>query len=113
MYNNPKKIRSLHFNFIDQTKKVSSIHHFEKISFIKKFISNIIFKKIATLFVGEGVMSHGAELFVKPKNKDIVVPPHQDNYYWNVNNSFGVTIWVSLNDSNKKKAVCIFINLAI
>ena len=30
------------------------------------------------------------------------MPPHQDNYYWCVNNSKALTIWISLDKSTKK-----------
>ena len=97
-----KQLNGRRINYTKKSKKINSIHNFEKVGFVKKMIKNKTFKKIARTFVGERIKSFGAELFAKPAKEGLAVPIHQDNYYWNIDNSKGITIWIALDKSNKK-----------
>ena len=44
----------------------------------------------------------GAELFAKPAKTGLNVPIHQDNFYWNTKTGNALTMWIALNESNKK-----------
>ena len=68
----------------------------KKISRSKKILS--ISKK---LLEGD-VKSFGAEVFAKPAKVGRPVPIHQDNFYWNVDDAKGLTIWIALDKSTKK-----------
>ena len=97
-----KNLKGRSINFTKNSKKINSIHSFEKVDFVKKIIKDKMFKKIARIFVGEKVKSFGAELFAKPAREGLAVPVHQDNFYWNINNNKGITIWIALDKTNKK-----------
>ena len=36
------------------------------------------------------------------------VPIHQDNFYWNVNNSKGITVWIALDKCTKKNGALFY-----
>lgn len=96
-----KKLNGRRINYT-KTKKINSIHNFEKVNFVKKIIRDKKFEKIAKNFIEGKIKSFGAELFAKPATEGLAVPIHQDNYYWNINNNHGLTIWIALDKSNKK-----------
>ena len=36
------------------------------------------------------------------------VPIHQDNFYWNLNNSKGLTVWIALDKCTKKNGALFY-----
>ena len=53
--------------------------------------------------MSDNIKSFGAEVFAKPAKVGMEVPP-SDNFYWNVNNSKGITVWIALISVQKNGA---------
>ena len=96
--NNSRKLKGKEVNYIK--KKVNSIHKF-KDSFFRKFSSQ---KKIFD--IGKNLLKNSpkfrkCEYFAKPKKIGLASPFHQDNYYWNLKNGKGLTMWIAIDKSYK------------
>jgi len=94
------KLKKREINFVKNSESINSVHHL-KWPYIKKFKKNKKIIKIVKYLLQENSKSFGAEVFAKPAKVGMKVPIHQDNYYWNVNNSKGVTVWIALDRSTK------------
>ena len=99
---NSQKLKGRKINYVKNTKLVSSVHNLENIKEIKNFSIKKKLLRMSSYFLREKSKNFGSELFAKPARYGKSVPIHQDNYYWNINNTKGITIWISLNGSNKK-----------
>jgi len=53
-------------------------------------------KRFAAVFLEDGAVSRGGELFLKPAKVGLPSPWHQDNAYWCVDNHNGLTVWTAL-----------------
>jgi phytanoyl-CoA hydroxylase len=66
------------------------------------FFRNIMFQPnwvaLAEALVGEQVSVDEPEWFNKPPNTNHVTPPHQDNYYFCLEPSHVVTLWMAIDD---------------
>ena len=95
----PKKNRKINFTKNDT---INSIHDLDKWIWTKnlrnKFKKNYFLDNI----VGSRVKNFGSEYFAKPSKYGLESPPHQDNFYWCVDNNKGITVWISLDKANKK-----------
>ena len=65
-------------------------------------------RKIVEKLISDKLKNFGAEVFAKPPKVGLAVPIHQDNYYWNVDNSKGVTIWLALDKCTKKNGALFY-----
>ena len=119
-----EKIRSKLLNYLNKHKKhfgsrkihyakksthINSVHHLNW-SFINKIKKNNKIKSIAKTLLNEKIKDFGSEVFAKPPKVGMAVPIHQDNYYWNINNSKGITVWIALNKSSKKNGAIFYYN---
>ena len=95
-----KKLRGRDINFIDENQ-VNSIHKMQNWSWVEKIRKNKKLRKLIPILLEEKVMDFGAELFAKPAKVGLASPMHQDNYYWAVDNSKGLTVWIALQDASK------------
>lgn len=89
---------------INKTKNniINSVHFMNNWKWSKKLKNNKILKKISKVLLEDNIEDFGSELFAKPAKVGLASPMHQDNYYWCVDNAKGLTIWIALDDSNKK-----------
>jgi len=99
---NSKNLKNREINFVKNTNLINSVHNLKKWPFIKLFQSQKKLIYLAKYLIGEDVKNFGAELFAKPAKLGMAAPNHQDNYYWNLDNNKGLTIWISLDKSNSK-----------
>ena len=76
--------------------------------YIKRFRKNKKILKIIKILLEDNLKDFGAELFAKPATVGKAVPIHHDTFYWTVDNSTGVTVWIAL-DQVTKKMVLFFI----
>ncbi len=81
---------------------INSIHYMDNWKWTKKLQNTARIKKLAKIFLNEKPVNYGAELFAKPAKTGLKVPPHQDNYYWAIDDANALTFWISLDYSNKK-----------
>ncbi len=101
------KLKKGDVHFANNSSLINSVHHL-KWPFINKFKKN---KKIVTIvksLLEENIKSFGAEVFAKPAKIGMAAPIHQDNYYWNVDNSKGVTVWIALNKSTEENGAIFY-----
>ncbi len=89
---------------INKTKNniINSVHFMNNWRWSKKLKNNKVLKKISSILLEDSIKDFGSELFAKPAKVGLASPMHQDNYYWCVDNSKGLTIWIALDDSNEK-----------
>ena len=81
---------------------INSIHYMDNWKWTKKIQNTSKIKNLAKIFLNERPVNYGAELFAKPAKTGLKVPPHQDNYYWAIDDANALTFWISLDYSNKK-----------
>ena len=94
---NKKKINSFHK--LQDSKKLKALSMNEEIIMIVKKLLRIKKPKLRQI-----------EFFAKPKFVGLKAPCHQDNYYWNLKDKKGLTIWIALNVSNKKNGGVYYYN---
>lgn len=89
---------------INKTKNniINSVHFMNNWKWSKKLKNNKVLNKISKVLLEDDIKDFGSELFAKPAKVGLASPMHQDNYYWCVDNSKGLTIWIALDDSNEK-----------
>ena len=102
-----KFLNKREIHYADDTKLINSVHNLDW-PYIKRFRKNKKILKIIKILLDDNLKDFGAELFAKPAKVGKAVPIHQDNFYWNVDNSKGVTVWIAL-DQVTKKMVLFFI----
>ena len=102
-----KKSKKREMHFANNSKLINSVHNL-KWPFIKKFKKNKRIVKIAENLLEGKIKSFGAEVFAKPAKVGMAVPIHQDNFYWNVNNSKGLTVWLALDKASKKNGAIFY-----
>ena len=100
-----KKFTGRYINYHGGVKKFSRITSFHQLESIKKikFLSDSgKFSELAKFFLyNKKPQLRASELFIKRKNFGFPTSIHQDDYYWNVKGSKGLTLWVALSKSNK------------
>lgn len=85
-------------NYVDGL--VNSLHCLHKYedAFFKAIQENTQLKDfIGNLLSGE-VECRGGEAFLKPAQKGLPSPMHQDNYYWCIQGADALTCWIALDD---------------
>jgi phytanoyl-CoA hydroxylase len=95
-----------YINFVNNQKLFKYINSFHKLDDCK-WIKNFSKKKkvieiVKKLLNTKSIKLRQAEYFAKPKKKGLAAPIHQDNFFWNLNNSNALTIWIALSNSSKK-----------
>lgn len=86
-------------------KKINSIHNMEDWIWIKKLRKDKTIIEIIKTLIKEKAKNFGSEFFAKPARHGLKSPVHQDNFYWSLsplNKNKGLTIWISLNKSDKR-----------
>ncbi len=101
------KKKSRHINFANSNNdqnidQLNSYHKLDSSLWIKKFAKRKNFTSIVKTILGNEPELRASEFFAKPAKIGLPAPIHQDNYYWGVAGSNALTIWMALNDSNKK-----------
>jgi len=96
-----KNLKGKNINF--SKSKINSLHDIDKFDpFFKKFSKQRFIIQTAEKFLRSKANFRKAEIFNKPAKIGLASPMHQDNFYWCVKNNNALTIWVSLDYSNKK-----------
>lgn len=95
----PKKNRKIN---LTKNNTVNSIHDLDKWIWTKNLRNKFKKKYPLDNIVGSRSKNFGSEYFAKPPRYGLESPPHQDNFYWCVNNDRGITVWISLDRANKK-----------
>jgi len=103
---NISKYKGRTINFAKKEQKISEINSFhalEDCKWVKDYSKKKNLVNIAKkLLPCDKVELRASEYFAKPKKIGLKAPAHQDNFYWNVKNSKGLTVWIALSKSSKK-----------
>ena len=95
----PKENRKINFA---KNNTINSIHDLDKWIWTKDLRNKLKKKYFLEAIIGSKTKNFGSEYFAKPSKYGLESPPHQDNFYWCVNNDKGITVWISLDKANKK-----------
>jgi phytanoyl-CoA hydroxylase len=83
--------------------KINTIHVLDKYSkFFKKLLHSKKVKILASSIIDDDVVPQWSQFFAKPAKEGMTAPPHQDNYYWCVDKAKTLTMWIALENVNKK-----------
>jgi len=93
---------------VKNTNKINSISNLKNWAYIKQVQNKKKIKDLAKIFLGKKIKNFGSELFAKPAKVGLPAPIHQDNYYWNILNGEGITVWIALDNSNKKNGAVFY-----
>ncbi len=86
---------------LTKNKKINSVHKLDDWKWTKKFQKDKEVRKVVQFLIGEKISDFGAELFAKPAKVGLASPVHQDNYYWCLKKSDGLTVWIALDKADK------------
>tara|TARA_B100001250_G_C19816678_1_gene798803 strand:+ start:1155 stop:1895 length:741 start_codon:yes stop_codon:yes gene_type:complete len=103
---NKKKLKGKDINLING--KVNSLHNFKDI-FFKKFSKQKKILNIVKNLLKDNPKFRKCEYFAKPRKIGLESPLHQDNFYWNLKNGKGLTIWIPLDEVNKKNGSLMYL----
>lgn len=106
---NKKKLSQRKIHYAKNSKLINSAHHL-KMPFINRLKKNAKIESVVEVLLDAKIKDFGSEVFAKPAKVGMAVPIHQDNYYWNINNSKGLTVWIALNRSSKKNGAIFYFN---
>lgn len=101
------KIKKRYIHFADKTKYINSVHNL-KWKKLRNLQKNSKITQVVRFLLNEDIKKFGAEVFAKPARVGMPSPVHQDNYYWNLNNSKGVTVWIALDKSTKNNGAIFY-----
>ena len=101
------KLKKCEMHLAKNSKQINSIHHLNW-PYINKLKKNKIIVKIVKTLLDDRIKSFGAEVFAKPAKVGMAIPIHQDNYFWNLNNSKGLTVWIALDKATKKNGAIFY-----
>ena len=79
---------------------INSIHDMEKWKWTKYLQKNENLVKIIEKLLETKIKNFGSEVFAKPAKYGLASPMHQDNFYWCIDDSKGLTVWISLDKSS-------------
>jgi phytanoyl-CoA hydroxylase len=96
---NPRSI-----NFTDDSKNLKNLNSFHELGDnkeIKKFGNSKRVTEIVKFFLNSDPEYRQSELFAKPARNGLASPDHQDNYYWAVEGSNALTVWIALDKAEE------------
>ena len=105
-----KKNRKINYT---KNNTINSIHDLDSWVWVKKLRKKFKKKLFLNQIIGPKIKNFGSEYFAKPSKYGLESPPHQDNFYWCIDNDKGITVWISLDKAEKKMEECIIIQEAI
>jgi len=95
-----KELGGREINFVED--KINSIHKLEQSKWVDEIMRSKRIIDFVSNFIGEKPQARKSELFIKPANIGLEVPVHQDNYYWGIEDSRGLTVWIALDDCGEE-----------
>ena len=95
------KMKDQEVYYVDKSNK-DTLMQMQKLEEYDKFFYDLFYnskiKDLAANALGEDVVPRAMEYFNKPPGKSNPTPPHQDGYYFNLDNDKAVTGWLALED---------------
>ena len=99
------KTRNSRYFHLTEDKKINTIHNIQKFcksKILENLSNNKNIQKFLKLVLSKNIHVRNLEFFLKPKKTGMAAPMHQDNFFWNINDSKAVNVWISLSNSNKQ-----------
>ncbi len=88
--------------FFEDADDPTTLKQMQNLSFYEPYFDNLLKESkladLATVVLGEQVVGKNVEYFNKPAGIGKPTPPHQDGYYFMLNPSVAVTMWLALED---------------
>ena len=95
------KMKDQEVYYVDKSNK-DTLMQMQKLEEYDDFFYDLFYnskiKDLAANALGEDVTPRAMEYFNKPPGKSNPTPPHQDGYYFNLDNDKAVTGWLALED---------------
>ena len=103
---NIKNYKGRDINFSNEKFELENINSFHKMDdfiYVKKLALESKIYDISKKYLNSKKPDlRACEFFAKPKITGLAAPIHQDNYYWCVNDSNALTIWLALDETSEK-----------
>lgn len=102
---NKDKFESREINYVNKEEGiVNSIHCLRKYDngFFKNFQDNPALSEFIGYLLNETAECRGGEAFLKPAQKGLASPMHQDDFYWCVQGHNALTCWIALDDVSEE-----------
>lgn len=98
-----KKAKDKSKRFINKISNntINSLHNIQNWTWSKKLQKEKKIRSVVKKLLDERIEEFGSELFAKPPKLGLAVPMHQDNNYWCLNKNNALTVWISIDKSNK------------
>ncbi len=80
----------------ERPETLKQMQHMQVDAFFNAYTQHAKWQGLAETLVGEAAKCESPEWFNKPPGVEHPTPPHQDNYYFNLQPSNVVTIWLAL-----------------
>lgn len=81
-------------------KQLIDVHQYDE--YFNLLLNNSKFKDIAIYLLEDDVVGRTLEYFNKPPQVGKPTPPHQDGYYFMLNPSIAITMWVALEPADEE-----------
>lgn len=78
-------------------------------SFFNDFLHDGKFKNLASFLLGDEVTGRTVEYFNKPARIGKATPPHQDGYYFMLDPSIAITMWIALEPADEENGCVSYI----
>ena len=99
------KMKEQEVYYVDKSNK-ETLMQMQKLEEYDNFFYDLFYKSkirdLAANALGEDVTPRAMEYFNKPPGKSNPTPPHQDGYYFNLDNDKAVTGWLALEDVDEE-----------
>lgn len=97
----PNRFRGREIN-LTSDGLVNSLHNLDSFTWSNALLANTAVRTFASYLLNDDVEPFGSELFAKPSGTGVLVPDHQDDYYWCVSDGNALTIWFALATSDQR-----------
>ena len=89
---------------LTQDQKINTIHNIQKFyksRILMNLSKNDQIQKFLKKVISKNLHVRNFEFFLKPSKTGMSSPPHQDNFFWNIEDSKAANVWIALSKANK------------
>jgi len=89
---------------LTQDQKINTIHNIQKFyksRILMNLSKNDQIQKFLKKVISKNLYVRNFEFFLKPSKTGMSSPPHQDNFFWNIEDSKAANVWIALSKANK------------
>ncbi len=96
-----KNKRYFHLTTDGSINTIHNIQKFCKSKILKNLADDKKILQILRLILSKNIKVRNLEFFLKPKKTGMASPIHQDNFFWNIDDSKAANVWIALSKANK------------